>query len=84
MRNFSCHPTFHRFNTVGDQEDLRYILEKIQRRYPQQSLYGVGISAGSSLLARYLGGEFSAVRQPDLRKAGLSSRVGVEIGQKRL
>lgn len=45
-----------RFNTVGDQQDFRFILSRIRNRFPAHRMYGVGISAGSSLLARYLGG----------------------------
>ena len=44
------------FNTTGDVRDLRFILSKIRKRFPYNSLYGTGISAGTSLLARYLGG----------------------------
>ena len=44
-----------RFNTVGDQEDFRFILSRMRDFFPYNSFYGVGISAGSSLLARYLG-----------------------------
>lgn len=54
-----------RFNTVGDQEDFRYILQTIRSRYNQgHRFYGVGISAGSSLLARYLGGKLSNRHRP--------------------
>ena len=46
-----------RFNTVGDQADFRFILGQLRDWFPNNGLFGVGISAGSSLLARYLGGE---------------------------
>lgn len=44
-----------RFNTTGDQQDFRFMLDLIRRRLPTNGIYGVGISAGSSLLGRYLG-----------------------------
>lgn len=47
-----------RFNTVGDQQDMRWILHKVKNKYPGRKIYGVGISAGTSLLARYLGGMY--------------------------
>lgn len=43
------------FNTVGDQDDLKLVLTKIQQRYMNLPIYAVGSSAGSSLLAKYLG-----------------------------
>lgn len=43
------------FNTVGDQNDLKEILNEIKNRYPLLPIYAVGLSAGSSLLARYIG-----------------------------
>jgi hypothetical protein len=44
-----------RFNTVGDQADFRFILSRLREFFANNCFYGVGISAGSSLLARYLG-----------------------------
>lgn len=43
------------FNTVGNKKDLINILNKIKRKYPKLPIYAFGTSAGSSLLARYLG-----------------------------
>lgn len=37
-------------------QDFRFILSRLRHWFPYHSFYGVGISAGSSLLARYLGG----------------------------
>jgi predicted alpha/beta-fold hydrolase len=42
-------------NTMGSTSDLKIQLSYIQKRFPNSPLYGVGISAGSGLLARYLG-----------------------------
>ncbi|AXI02680.1 YheT family hydrolase [Aquirhabdus parva] len=46
-----------KINTMGSTDDLREQLNLIQQRFPQSPLYGVGISAGSGLLVRYLGEE---------------------------
>lgn len=43
------------FNTMGSTSDLKEQLAHIQKRFPKSILFGVGISAGSGLLARYLG-----------------------------
>jgi len=46
-----------RINILGSTRDLREQLEVIRARFPDSPLYGVGSSAGSGLLARYLGEE---------------------------
>lgn len=46
-----------RLNILGCTEDLREQLGVIRARFPESPLYGVGSSAGSGLLARYLGEE---------------------------
>jgi len=45
------------YNTMGQMADLREQLAHIKARYPNSPLYGVGSSAGSGLLVRYLGEE---------------------------
>lgn len=42
-------------NTMGSTADLTAQLRHIRRRFPGSALFGIGISAGSGLLARYLG-----------------------------
>ncbi len=42
-------------NTMGSTSDLKEQLDHIQKKYPDAPLFGIGISAGSGLLARYLG-----------------------------
>ncbi len=42
-------------NTMGSTKDLKIQLEYIQKKFPNSPLYGFGLSAGSGLLARYLG-----------------------------
>ncbi|TGM42400.1 hydrolase [Leptospira biflexa] len=42
-------------NTMGSTSDLKEQLNHIRRLFPNKPLFGVGISAGSGLLARYLG-----------------------------
>jgi len=46
-----------RINTMGSTDDLRRQLAEIMARRPGAALYGVGVSAGSGLLVRYLGEE---------------------------
>ncbi|MBC7751803.1 MAG: alpha/beta hydrolase [Candidatus Saccharibacteria bacterium] len=43
------------FNIFGSVHDLHEQLSVIQARLPESTLYGVGSSAGSGLLVRYLG-----------------------------
>jgi len=42
-------------NTMGSTSDLKEQLNHIRKQFPSKPLFGVGISAGSGLLARYLG-----------------------------
>ncbi|MCW7493528.1 alpha/beta hydrolase [Leptospira sp. 2 VSF19] len=42
-------------NTMGSTSDLKEQLAYIQKKFPKRKMFGVGISAGSGLLARYLG-----------------------------
>ncbi|TGK52724.1 YheT family hydrolase [Leptospira bouyouniensis] len=42
-------------NTMGSTSDLKEQLNHIRKLLPNKPLFGVGISAGSGLLARYLG-----------------------------
>lgn len=49
--------TTPRFSTLGATDDVREQLAAIRRRVPGSPLYGLGISAGSGLLVRYLGEE---------------------------
>lgn len=44
-----------KFNSVGHQEDLADIISIIKNKYTNTPIYIIGLSAGSSLLARYLG-----------------------------
>ena len=44
-----------RFNTTGSVDDLACVLQHIRSKVSGVPVYGVGLSAGSSLLARYLG-----------------------------
>ena len=48
------------FSTLGATDDVREQLAAIRRRLPTSPLYGLGISAGSGLLVRYLGEEGAA------------------------
>lgn len=49
-----------RLNILGCTDDLREQLAVIRTRFPESPLYGVGSSAGSGLLVRYLGEEGDA------------------------
>ena len=44
-----------KINTMGSTSDLAEQLAFIQKKFPGAPLFGIGISAGSGLLARYLG-----------------------------
>ena len=46
-----------KMNLFGSTQDLREQLLYIQDKFPQSDLYGVGSSAGTGLLVRYLGEE---------------------------
>ncbi|HYC56808.1 MAG TPA: alpha/beta fold hydrolase [Candidatus Binatia bacterium] len=54
--------TAPRINTMGATADLRRQLEAIGRRRRQAPMYGIGVSAGSGLLVRYLGEEAARSR----------------------
>jgi hypothetical protein len=54
--------TAPRVNTMGSTDDLRRQLDAIEARRPGAPVYGVGVSAGSGLLVRYLGEEGAASR----------------------
>ncbi|MFK7992212.1 MAG: alpha/beta fold hydrolase [Sandaracinaceae bacterium] len=44
-----------RFNTMGNVADLRAQIARVQEDRPSAPLFAIGVSAGSGLLARYLG-----------------------------
>ena len=46
-----------KINLFGSTEDLKEQIQFIQTEFPQSDLYGVGTSAGTGLLVRYLGEE---------------------------
>ncbi len=54
--------TAPRINTMGATDDLRAQIEAIESRRPTAPLYGLGVSAGSGLLVRYLGEERERAR----------------------
>ena len=43
------------FNTMGNTDDFAAQIKHIQASFPQSDLYATGISAGSGVLAQYLG-----------------------------
>lgn len=47
--------TTPRFNTMGDVADLRAQIAHVRSVRPEAALFAIGVSAGSGLLARYLG-----------------------------
>jgi len=49
--------TTPRFSTLGATDDVRAQLARIRANVPDAPLYGLGVSAGSGLLVRYLGEE---------------------------
>lgn len=68
--------TAPRVNTMGCTDDLREQLQNIRDEFPQSPLYGIGVSAGSGLLVRYLGEEGAR----SLLRAGVAYCPGYDIG----
>jgi uncharacterized protein len=62
-------------NTLGSTDDLREQLARIRERFPESPLYGVGVSAGSALLVRYLGEEGAR----SLLRAGVAYCPGYDV-----
>lgn len=60
--------TAPKINTMGSTDDFRAQLAAIETRRPGAPLYGLGISAGSGLLVRYLG----EAREESRLKAGVA------------
>lgn len=54
--------TAPQINTMGSTADFRVQLDAIVARRPDAALYGIGVSAGSGLLVRYLGEERDRAR----------------------
>lgn len=72
--------TTPRMNILGCTEDLRFQLDCIESLFPHSPLYGVGASAGSGLLVRYLGEEVYKARfkASFAYCPGYDTRVGFE------
>lgn len=72
-----------RLNILGCTDDLREQLRVIQARFPESPLYGVGSSAGSGLLVRYLGeeGEAAPFRAAFAYCPGYDTNVGFDRAQ---
>lgn len=72
-----------RLNILGCTDDLREQLAVIGERFPESPLYGVGTSAGSGLLARYLGeeGEATPFRAAFAYCPGYDTNVGFDRAQ---
>lgn len=68
--------TAPRFNTMGCTADFREQLERIRAQVPRSPLFGVGVSAGSALLVRYLGEEGPR----SLIRAAVAHCPGYDIG----
>lgn len=63
------------FNTMGSTGDLIRQLDFIRKQFPQSPLFGVGLSAGSGLLVRYLG----EMGDDSLFQAGVAVCPGYDI-----
>jgi len=72
--------TTPRLNILGCTDDLREQLALIRGRFPASPLYGVGSSAGSGLLVRYLGeaGEDSPFRAAFAYCPGYDTHAGFD------
>jgi predicted alpha/beta-fold hydrolase len=68
------------FNIFGSVTDLSEQLELIRARLPDSALYGVGSSAGSGLLVRYLGlsGDASLLRAAFAYSPGYNTDTGFD------
>ncbi len=53
-RGHSSSLTNPKFNTVGDIDDLIFIINKIKNKYADLPIYAIGLSAGTCLLTQYL------------------------------
>eukprot|EP00164_Ancoracysta_twista_P005324 GFYU01007286.1.p1 GENE.GFYU01007286.1~~GFYU01007286.1.p1 ORF type:complete len:362 (+),score=66.93 GFYU01007286.1:188-1273(+) len=49
--------TIPRFNTMGRTDELREVLRHVKSKFRRSPILGIGLSAGSGLLCRYLGEE---------------------------
>ena len=60
------------FNTVGHAKDIHIVIQSIQKKYPNIPIYGFASSAGTAVLARYLGekGEKSKIHAAVLLSSG--------------
>lgn len=67
--------TFTHINIMGSVPDLKIQLAHIQAKLPQSPLYAVGSSAGTALLARYLG----EVKQDTAFKAAFAYAPGYDL-----
>ena len=65
--------TSPRINTMGATDDLRRQILAIESRRRNAALYGVGVSAGSGLIVRYLGEEGARSRLRDRNRPAASS-----------
>jgi len=72
--------TVPKLNILGSTQDLYEQLDVIQSRFPESPLYAIGSSAGSGLLARYLGetGERSVFRAAFAYCPGYDTSVGFD------
>lgn len=52
-----CRITTPKLQSFGDPEDFKFVVNHVERKYPNASLTAIGVSAGSGLLASYLGEE---------------------------
>lgn len=69
-----------KMNLFGSVEDLKEQIDFIQQQFPQSELYGVGSSAGTGLLVRYLGeqGEDTPLKAAFALCPGYNTETGFE------
>jgi uncharacterized protein len=70
------------FNFFGSTDDLRFVLSShMEQKYPSAKLFMIGMSAGSGLIASYMGQQGAATTAAGGPVAGyISAAVGVSPG----
>ena len=65
-----CRIKTPKLQSFGDPADFKFVVNYVERKFPNASLTAVGVSAGSGLLASYLGEEREAT--PLVANVGIS------------
>ncbi|KAK3275563.1 hypothetical protein CYMTET_16314 [Cymbomonas tetramitiformis] len=73
------------YNLLGSTADMRVMVDRVHRKHPMSKLLGIGISAGTGCLVRYLGEENLSNRYPFVAGAcvcpGYDTRLGLAFAR---